>query len=95
MLFKRFLISVAAAATGWLCGPSHAVLTPFTTQASFAAAVVAPSTDTFAFLPLDFVASPSARTTGPYGYVAARRAVFSAAAPPRTRGCRPIFPARR
>jgi len=69
MLSKRFLISLAAAASAWLCGPAHAALTPFTSQASFAAAVAAPSTDTFAFVPLDFVASPSTRSTGPYGYV--------------------------
>ena len=69
MLLKRSLISVVLAAAGWLCGPSHAALTPFTTPASFANAISAPSIDTFAFLPLDFVASPSTRTTGPYSYV--------------------------
>ena len=66
--FKRSLISAFAAAAAWLCGPAHAALTQFNTQASFAAAVTAPSTDTFAFVPFDFVASPSTRTTGPYGY---------------------------
>jgi len=71
MSFQRSLISAAAAsALGVLaCGQAHAALTSFTNAATFASAVVAPATDTFAFLPLDTVPSPSTRTAGGYSYV--------------------------
>jgi hypothetical protein len=72
MSFQRSLISAAAvaASAALSCGPVHAALTAFTSSASFAAAVVAPATDTFALLPLDAVPSPTTRTASPSSYVA-------------------------
>jgi len=67
----RPLIAITlAAALGAVSSTSHAALTAFTTPASFAAATMAPATDTFNLLPIDFIASPSSRTSGPYSYVA-------------------------
>jgi len=67
----RPLIAITlAAALGAVSSTSHAALTAFTTPASFAAATMAPATDTFSLLPIDFIASPSSRTSGPYSYVA-------------------------
>jgi len=67
----RPLIAITlAAALGAVSSTSHAALTAFSTPASFAAATMAPATDTFNLLPIDFIASPSSRTSGPYSYVA-------------------------
>jgi hypothetical protein len=68
---QRPLIGIAlAAALGTFSSTSHAALTAFNSAASFMAAALAPATDAFNLLPIDFVPSPSARTAGPYSYVA-------------------------
>jgi len=71
MSSPRPLLAVTlAAALGAVSTASHAALTAFTTSASFAAATLASATDAFNLLPIDFIASPSNRTIGPYSYVA-------------------------
>jgi len=71
MSSPRPLLAVTlAAALGAVSSASHAALTAFTTSASFAAATLASATDAFNLLPIDFIASPSNRTIGPYSYVA-------------------------
>jgi len=71
MSSPRPLLAVTlAAALGAVSTASHAALTAFTTSASFAVATLASATDAFNLLPIDFIASPSNRTIGPYSYVA-------------------------
>jgi len=71
MSSPRPLLAVTlAAALGAVSRASHAALTAFTPSAGFAAAPLASATDAFNLLPIDFIASPSNRTIGPYSYVA-------------------------
>lgn len=58
----------AAAALVLISAAANAALSVYTTAGSFAAATLASATDTFAGIPNDNIASPSARSAGSYAY---------------------------
>lgn len=71
MNLSKFVKPLAAAALLAVAGSSHAVVTVYTSLASFTAATSAPGTDTYTGFSITGVTpSPIVRTAGAYGYTA-------------------------